>query len=199
MDESNLEHWPEEARSKIKMSEADLDELYKLDYEDVIGGDIPCRFHYTKVAPADYGLTIEEILNRPEKELRQLVPMSKLQPYRDDGATDQKWWTMPQNRKDLVQKRMAAVQGKAKKDAAAKALLKGQQAQGGFDVDAPVAKKKKKKNKRKAEDMQEGSEGATTAGAARDSKPKKAKKAKGEASAAAAAPASKKSKKKQLL
>ena len=59
-----------------------MDELYSLDYEDMIG-DTPVRFHYTRVKPASYGLSTEDILNATDKELRQYVSIKKLAPYRD--------------------------------------------------------------------------------------------------------------------
>ena len=43
------------------MKERMQDELYKLDYEDIIG-DMPTRFKYRKVEANRYGLTPEEVL-----------------------------------------------------------------------------------------------------------------------------------------
>lgn len=54
-----------------------LDEEFKLDFEDVVGG-LPTRFKYKKVEANDYGLTAEEILNATDAELRQYVIFSPL-------------------------------------------------------------------------------------------------------------------------
>ena len=59
-----------------------LDELYKLDYEDMIG-DLPCRFKYKEVEKNRFGLTPEEILFSKDAHLNQFVSLKKLVPYKE--------------------------------------------------------------------------------------------------------------------
>ncbi|OWZ11979.1 hypothetical protein PHMEG_00014926 [Phytophthora megakarya] len=59
-----------------------LDELYSLDYEDLIG-DIKCRFKYRQVQNNDFGLTVDEIMAADDKELKQLVSLKRMAPYAD--------------------------------------------------------------------------------------------------------------------
>jgi protein KRI1 len=64
---------------RTKMS----DELYKLDYEDIIG-DMPTRFKYRSVRPNNYGLSTEEVLLANDTTLKQFVSLRKMAPYIDD-------------------------------------------------------------------------------------------------------------------
>ena len=69
-----------ERKIKAKME----DELYKLDYEDIVAG-MPTRFKYRQVEPNRYGLTTEEILFARDTTLKQFVSLKKMAPYREDG------------------------------------------------------------------------------------------------------------------
>ena len=69
-----------EKKVKTKMQE----ELYKLDYEDIVAG-MPTRFKYREVESNDYGLTTQEILFARDTTLKQFVSLKKMAPYNEDG------------------------------------------------------------------------------------------------------------------
>lgn len=83
---------PEEGKKKRKRKSSELEkeviakeleEYYKLDYEDTIG-DLKTRFKYRPVNKNTYGLKAKEILAVDDKELNQIVPLKKLATYRED-------------------------------------------------------------------------------------------------------------------
>ena len=63
-----------------------LDEVYGMDYEDLIAGDVACRFKYTLVDSDSFGLSPEAILLGSDKELNSKVSLKQLHPYRKAHA-----------------------------------------------------------------------------------------------------------------
>ncbi len=80
----------QESNLDKKLKNRMLDELYKLDYEDIIG-DMPTRFKYKKVEKNRYGLTPEEILFSRDTSLRQFVSLKRMAPYNEDGEYVPGW------------------------------------------------------------------------------------------------------------
>ncbi|GAB2229152.1 hypothetical protein Droror1_Dr00023288 [Drosera rotundifolia] len=98
----------EEGKKKIKKKlsseekaaiEKDLDELYKLDYEDSIG-DLKTRFKYKTVEPRRYALNPTELLLMDDKELNQYVSLKKLAPYQEQE------WKVPSRKRAMIKKQL---------------------------------------------------------------------------------------------
>ncbi|XP_062231712.1 calcium-dependent protein kinase 1 [Phragmites australis] len=68
-------------KDKVEL-EKEMEEYYKLDYEDTIG-DLKTRFKYKQVQPNGFGLSTQEILASDDRDLNQYVSMKKLAPYRE--------------------------------------------------------------------------------------------------------------------
>ncbi|GAX26299.1 protein KRI1 [Fistulifera solaris] len=74
----------DETELERKVKSRMMDELYKLDYEDIIA-DMPTRFKYKQVKANNFGLSTEEILFCRDSTLKQFVSLKKLAPYKEDG------------------------------------------------------------------------------------------------------------------
>ena len=74
----------EESKLEKKLKTKMQEELYKLDYEDIVAG-MPTRFKYREVESNDYGLTTQEILFARDNSLKQFVSLKKMAPYNEQG------------------------------------------------------------------------------------------------------------------
>ncbi|KAJ1944064.1 Ribosome biogenesis protein Kri1, partial [Linderina pennispora] len=136
------------AELKDKVAEY-MDDLYQLDFEDIVGGDLPTRFKYAKVKPVSYGLSAAEILLADEENLSKYVSVKRIAPYRPEWKIDE---DMSQY---LDKKRMIYVKKKARhKREEWEAANKKRKSDDGTDGEKRV-KKSKKSKKDKSKDKKE--------------------------------------------
>jgi len=86
-EETGYEEYEEEEGGSFlekKLKDRMMDELYKLDYEDIIG-DMPTRFKYRNVEANRYGLRPDEILFSRDTTLKQFVSLKRMAPYDERG------------------------------------------------------------------------------------------------------------------
>ncbi|KAF8331320.1 KRI1-like family C-terminal-domain-containing protein [Cantharellus anzutake] len=80
-----------------------LDEIYGLEFNDIIGGNINTRFKYIPVQKRDFGLNSADILMARDDELNEIAPPEVFAPYRkrywvDDART--KVWALRDKLRD---------------------------------------------------------------------------------------------------
>ncbi|KAJ1670919.1 Ribosome biogenesis protein Kri1, partial [Coemansia sp. RSA 25] len=104
---------------KDKVSEY-MDKYYQLDFEDIVGNDLPTRFKYSKVKAVDYGLTPAEILLADDKYLNDYVSVKKIAPYRPDWKIDDDLSKYASKKRMIyVKKKAAGVRSEWEKEAKA--------------------------------------------------------------------------------
>lgn len=84
-------------KEKVELDK-ELEEYYKLDYEDTIG-DLKTRFKYKSVPANRYGMQPEELLMANDKDLNQYVSLKRLAPY---GEKEWKVTYHQKLKKDLI-------------------------------------------------------------------------------------------------
>lgn len=96
---------------KTKKEKDLLESLYKLDYEDIVGG-IPCRFKYKSVDREDFGLDAVDIVAADDAELNKFVGLKKLAPYRKRSSADDasKWSKKRKRLRESIQERLARLE-----------------------------------------------------------------------------------------
>ncbi|KAJ2800729.1 Kinetochore protein Spc24, partial [Coemansia guatemalensis] len=133
---------------KDKVSEY-MDKNYQLEFEDIIGDDLPTRFKYTKVRAIDYGLTPAEILLADDNLLNEYASVKRIAAYRPDWKIEDDISSHTNRKRMIYIKKKAAAQRKDWENelkAQAGSVSKKRSAKTG------LAKKDKKSKKSKTDD-----------------------------------------------
>ena len=119
------------------------EELYKLDYEDIID-DLPTRFKYRSVEEDNYGLTAEEILTASDSALKQYVSLKKMAPYAEErfipGSKRRKRF------REILQKELSTTDGEVKVTKDSLTI--------GDDTTSSKIKSKKRRQKKRSKNSQ---------------------------------------------
>lgn len=105
-----------QARAELRKTAAAMeDELYQLDYEDIVAG-LPCRFKYKQVEQESFGLTAEDILLADDSELNKYVSLKKISPYvHHSGYNDAELSKKRKRLRESVKERLAREAEEAEK------------------------------------------------------------------------------------
>jgi len=88
--QEDKEKWDDEAfppvssKMEKKLKAKIQEELYKLDYEDIVAG-IPTRFKYRQVEPNSYGISTQDILFARDATLKGFVSLKQMAPYQEES------------------------------------------------------------------------------------------------------------------
>merc|ERR550534_733561 len=113
------------------------DEYFQMDYEDIIGGDLPTKFKYSSVPKCSYGLSAKEIFEKSDKDLNKVVSIKKIsRPYKEQNREREENWNWDENwnwnQRSTVRRKKRPAE-------------KGAQAELGNDRKAPKSDKKARK------------------------------------------------------
>jgi protein KRI1 len=155
VEEDGAEETELEKKVKAKMQE----ELYKLDYEDIVAG-MPTRFKYRKVEANDYGLSAREVLMARDTSLKELVSLKKMAAYNEEGEYHVGSKKRRRFRETLKQD--LDEQEELAKAAAAKEATEAEHNEGEGEGEAENGEPKKKKRRRLKKGKKKDKEVPTT-------------------------------------